>query len=280
MTVNASSEEVAALQQQVAQLQARIVDLEQQNSDLEIALQTAIEHGDAIDREISMTNRRLVGEIAERVRAEARLERLLDALRQQKTDLEIVVSMVSEHSDGIDHEWLRLYREIETHAMTDELTGIANRRGLNVALNRSWRHCLRTGEPLALLILDIDWFKPYNDTLGHQAGDRCLSQVGALLRRACRRPDDVASRYGGEEFVVLLPQTDLAGAVHVIEVIRAELATQAIEHPASSYGVVTVSIGGAVSVPKAESDVAALLALADQRLFAAKHAGRNTFRID
>lgn len=280
MTANMESEEIAALQQQIARLQERIVELEQQNSDLEIALQTAIEHGDAIDREISMTNRRLVGEIAERVRAEARLERLLEALRQQKTDLEILVSMVSEHSDGIDHEWLRLYREIETHAMTDELTGIANRRGLNVALDRSWRHCLRTGEPLALLMMDLDWFKGYNDTLGHQAGDQCLAKFGEILRRTCRRPDDVAGRYGGEEFVVLLPQTNLAGAVHVIEAIRAELAARAIDHPTSPYGVVTVSIGVAVCVPTAESDVAAQLALADQRLFAAKRAGRNTFRLE
>jgi diguanylate cyclase (GGDEF)-like protein len=271
--------EEGLLKQQIARLQLRISDLEQQNSDLEIALQTAIEHGDAIDREISMTNRRLVGEIAERVRTEARLERLLDALRQQKSDLEILVATVSEHSDGIDADWLRRYSQAETSALTDDLTGIANRRGLNLALDRSWRHCLRAQTPLALCMIDVDHYKAYNDSFGHQAGDRCLAKLGQMLRRACRRPDDVAARYGGEEFVLVLPDTDIEGAVEVIETIRSELVSRPLAHPASPRGRLTVSIGAVAQIPATGMDGAALLAEADRRLYAAKHDGRDTYRI-
>ncbi|CAG0962505.1 Phytochrome-like protein cph2 [Burkholderiales bacterium] len=266
------------LQRRLAELQQRLRELEQQNSDLEIALETAIEHGDAIDREISATNRRLVGEIAERVRAEARLERLLEALRQQKADLEILVATVSEHSDGIDADWLRRYAEAETTALTDELTGLANRRGLNLALDRSWRRCLRTGSSLALLMIDIDYFKSYNDAHGHLAGDKCLGLLAQILKRACGRPDDLAARYGGEEFVLVLPETDLPGACRVAERIQKELTACALPHPGSGFGLLTISVGVSARVPSAEHDVAALLAEADRLLYVAKREGRNTLR--
>lgn len=263
------------LQHRVAELQLRVRDLEQQNSDLEIALETAIEHGDAIDQEISSTNRRLVGEITERVRAEARLERLLEALRQQKADLEILVATVSEHSDGIDADWLRRYAEAETSALTDELTGLANRRGLNLALDRAWRRCLRSNLPLGLVMLDIDYFKSYNDAHGHLAGDRCLAFIAQILKRACGRPDDFAARYGGEEFLLVLPETDLAGAKRVAQRVQKELAERALPHPGSSFGVVTLSAGVLAQVPGAEGDIAALFAEVDRLLYAAKREGRN-----
>lgn len=264
---------------QIDALRSRIQELEQQNSDLEIALQTAIEHGDAIDREISMTNRRLVAEVAERVRAEARLERLVDALRQQKADLEILVSTVSEHSDTLDMEWLRRMSHAEARAITDDLTGLTNRRGLNAALDLAWRQCLRSTQPLALIMLDVDYFKDYNDALGHQAGDDCLARLGAMLRRACRRPDDVAARYGGEEFVLVLPRTEQNGAAQVAQSIRGDLAKLAIPHPASPFGVLTVSMGVVAEVPVAGRDIALLLAEADRRLYGAKHDGRDACRM-
>jgi len=265
-------------QRRLAQLNQRIRELEQQNSDLEIALETAIQHGDAIDHEISSTNRRLVAEITERVRAEARLERLLEALRQQKADLEILVATVSEHSDGIDADWLRRYAEAESSALTDELTGLANRRGLNAALDRAWRRCMRSGKPLALVMFDIDFFKSYNDFHGHQAGDACLVTLGRILMRACGRPDDVAARYGGEEFLLILPDTELEGATRVAERVHKELQESALAHPGSVFGQVTLS-GGVVSEhPGPDGDVAALVAEADRRLYAAKRDGRNTYR--
>lgn len=278
MSSRRSGETENEMLRRLAELQQRLRELEQQNSDLEIALETAIEHGDAIDREISATNRRLVGEIAERVRAEARLERLLDALRQQKADLEILVATVSEHSDGIDADWLRRYAEAETTALTDELTGLANRRGLNAALDKAWRRCLRGDKPLALVMLDIDFFKSYNDIHGHPAGDQCLALLGKILKRACARPDDVAARYGGEEFLLILPDTDLEGATRVAERIHDELRRRALAHPGSEFGVVTLSSGIVGERAGASGDVADLLAEADRRLYAAKRDGRNTWR--
>lgn len=278
MSSRRSGETENEMLRRLAELQQRLRELEQQNSDLEIALETAIEHGDAIDREISATNRRLVGEIAERVRAEARLERLLEALRQQKADLEILVATVSEHSDGIDADWLRRYAEAETTALTDELTGLANRRGLNLALDRSWRRCLRAGCSLGLLMIDIDYFKSYNDAHGHLAGDKCLGLFAQILKRACGRPDDSAARYGGEEFVLVLPETDLPGACRVAERIQKELTDRALPHPGSGFGLLTISVGVVARVPSAEHDVAALLAEADRLLYVAKREGRNTLR--
>ena len=269
--------ELDALLQQVNRLQTRIIELEQENSDLEIALQTAIEHGDIIDREISANNRKLVAEVAERVRAEARLARLIDALHQQKADLEILVATVSEHSDDIDNQWLKRFGEAETHALTDDLTGIANRRAFNSTLERNWHRCLRTKSPIGLVMLDVDHFKQYNDAYGHQAGDRCLFEIAQLFKKSCRRPEDFVARYGGEEFMLVLPDTNLEGATRVVEDIRGNLAERALPHCVPP-GVVTVSAGVVAEVPTSERDVATLIAEADRRLYGAKNDGRNTYR--
>lgn len=279
MTQSKFNEDHKVRRQQLVALQQSIHDLEQQNSDLEIALQTAVEHGDAIDLEMSKINARLLNEVAERVRAEARLEQLLAALQQQKADLEILVTTISEHSDDIDIDWLRRYTLSEANGLIDDLTGIANRRGLNQALDKAYRRGLRTGSPLALVMIDLDYFKSYNDHFGHPAGDACLDLIGQILRHACKRPDDCAARYGGEEFVLVLPNTDIDGATRIIQGIRAELAMRALPHPGSSFGAVTLSMGATSAIPSPDSDVASLLAAADRLLYAAKNDGRNTFRV-
>ncbi|SOD96987.1 diguanylate cyclase (GGDEF) domain-containing protein [Caenispirillum bisanense] len=270
--------DAAMLRGQVAALGARVRDLEQQVSDLEIALSTAAEHGDAIEVEISAMNEQLHREITERTRAERRLQTLLGALRQQRDDLEILVSTITEHSDDIDAQWLRRYSEIEIVSRTDALTGIANRRRLSEVLDNEWRRGLRGGTPVSVILLDVDHFKAFNDTYGHQAGDDCLVKLCATLRHACRRPTDLAARYGGEEFALVLPATGIDGALKVVETIRHELAAQAIPHLASTHRVVTVSMGVVTEVPSAGRDPTALLADADQLLYAAKRAGRNTYR--
>ena len=158
----------------------------------------------------------------------------------------------------------------------DGLTGVANRRRFDEALPVEWRHCQRSGAPLTLLMLDIDHFKLYNDHYGHQAGDACLQQVAATLKRTFRRPHDLVARYGGEEFVCLMPHADLAAGQAQAEAIRADLTEQDIPHAASSTARrVTLSIGVATAVADPDISVEALLAAADAQLYLAKKNGRD-----
>lgn len=266
------------LRLELAALHERIRKLEQDNSDLDIALTTAVEHGDAIENQLAAINDRLRGEVADRMRAESRLEQLLSALSQQKSDLEILVSTITEHSDEIDAEWLRRYAQVEELSRTDGLTGIANRRAFDDILLHEWRRGARAGSLLAVILLDVDFFKYYNDRYGHPAGDECLIQLAQVLQRACRRPVDLPARYGGEEFTLVLPDSDQDGANSVAEAIRLDLARLAIPHEGSPYGVVTVSMGVLARLPSRGSDPAALLADVDALLYAAKREGRNTYR--
>jgi diguanylate cyclase (GGDEF)-like protein len=158
---------------------------------------------------------------------------------------------------------------------TDALTGIANRRHFDQAMAEEWRRCARVRVPLSLLMIDVDYFKRYNDHLGHLRGDECLRQLAAILTRVGRRPGDLVARYGGEEFVYLLPDTDAKGAMQVAERLRSEVQAAGILHPASPLGVcVTVSIGVASALPPAGT-VNDLVALADRALYVAKEEGRN-----
>jgi diguanylate cyclase (GGDEF)-like protein len=160
-------------------------------------------------------------------------------------------------------------------AYVDGLTGMFNRRYYEQALERELPRARRLGEPLALLMLDVDHFKKYNDHYGHPAGDTCLVQVGQAIQRGLRRPGDVAARYGGEEFVVLLPSTDCEGAAAVAETIRAGVEELALEHVQAPRCIVTISVGVCVLLV-AESDTAAdLVNRADAALYRAKQEGRN-----
>lgn len=162
-------------------------------------------------------------------------------------------------------------------AFIDGLTGLHNRRALDERLAQELRNGLRTAKPLALLLLDVDYFKPYNDHYGHQAGDLCLRNVAEVLRHGMLRPVDLAARYGGEEFACLLPDTPLDGAVAVAQRLRLGLQALAIPHAASIVSPsVTISIGvvGTASGP-VTMEPAALLKAADQALYEAKRGGRN-----
>lgn len=158
----------------------------------------------------------------------------------------------------------------------DGLTGVANRRRFDEALLSEWRQCQRAGTPLALLMIDIDHFKRYNDHYGHPTGDACLQQVAAVLKAAMQRACDLVARYGGEEFVCLLPGCDQAPALAKAQALQAALAAQGIAHDASPTAAwVTLSIGVAVAQPQAGGSPAALVAAADAALYSAKHRGRN-----
>ena len=173
-------------------------------------------------------------------------------------------------------EKLRVSNErLQMLASLDGLTSIANRRSLEDRFEEEWRRAVRTQKPLALLLIDIDHFKQFNDLYGHHLGDRCLQTVARELSDCLRRPEDFLARYGGEEFVVLLPHTELEGARVVAECIRAAIAELAIEHGASPSGCLTVSIGCSACCPTNGHMQLDLLQKADAALYGAKNAGRN-----
>lgn len=183
-------------------------------------------------------------------------------------------------------------QELQRLAFVDGLTRVANRRGFDYTLEQEWRRLRREGisitecanqatvsanpPPLSLVLCDVDCFKLYNDTCGHLAGDRCLQQVAAAIRRAVERPADLVARYGGEEFAVLLPNTDAAGAVHVAQKIREEIRALQIPHPSSAVSeFVTVSLGVTTTIPYDDNSPAELIAAADKALYQAKKTGRD-----
>ena len=165
-------------------------------------------------------------------------------------------------------------RDLRMLASTDGLTGLANRRSFDKVLARELARCARDGLPLALLLVDVDHFKSYNDSYGHQEGDECLKRLSHLLRGMARRPGDVAARYGGEEFAVILPNTSADGGHRFAESLRISVEAFNIPHCRSSYGIVTVSIGLICEIPIGGSD-SAMLQHADAALYAAKANGRN-----
>ena len=157
----------------------------------------------------------------------------------------------------------------------DGLTGVANRRCFDERLDTEWRRAARCGSPLALLMLDVDHFKRYNDRYGHPAGDDCLRQIASAIKAALLRPADLVARYGGEEFACILPETDLDGALLVAAGIEQRVRALQIEHACSDAAkVVTISIGVSMCVREPVGNPARLLALADAQLYIAKHTGR------
>jgi diguanylate cyclase (GGDEF)-like protein len=165
---------------------------------------------------------------------------------------------------------------LRSMSFVDGLTGVANRRQFDEALQREWRACLRTGTSLALAMIDIDHFKQFNDTYGHPAGDACLRAIAAILDGEMNRSHDLIARYGGEEFVCLLPDINLAGAQIKAEQLRQAVHSLSIPHAASSTApVVTISVGLALFIPTDKLTPEQLVAAADAELYKAKDAGRN-----
>lgn len=165
---------------------------------------------------------------------------------------------------------------LEKLANLDGLTGIPNRRTFDRVLGQEWLRAKRTGSHLGLLMLDVDHFKAYNDELGHQAGDSCLKQVANCLTTTICRTGDLSARYGGEEFAVILPGTDVEGAVQVAQRLQNNLAGLGIRHPSSPVAdIVTASIGASSLIPNENMKMERLIALADESLYQAKGNGRN-----
>ncbi|MFC3227990.1 GGDEF domain-containing protein [Marinibaculum pumilum] len=175
--------------------------------------------------------------------------------------------------EGLYRAW---FTRLDTMARVDGLTGIANRREFDRCLPLAWADAIHRRAPLAVMMIDVDLFKPFNDIYGHLAGDDCLRDVARAIQRNLRRPGDLAARYGGEEFVVILPATDAAGARKVADSIRRAVQNSGIRHDDGiEGGMLTVSLGVAVCTPAPDGHHADIVRVADEALYTAKRTGRN-----
>lgn len=185
--------------------------------------------------------------------------------------------------DAAERQLRELSRRAESEVVeskrlsgVDALSTLPNRRVFDETLQKEWARAIRSKQPLAVIMADIDRFKLHNDTYGHQAGDECIRRVAAVLRDSLRRPADVVARYGGEEFGVILPGADLAGAAAVAERMRIAVQSLKLAHVNNVVGHdVTISLGVAVEVPGPDVSTATLIAAADEALYRAKAVGRN-----
>lgn len=167
-------------------------------------------------------------------------------------------------------------RQLQRYATIDGLTQVANRRRFNEYLEYTWKWLARDKESLSLILCDVDRFKLYNDTYGHQAGDACLQQIATAMMTVVKRPTDLVTRYGGEEFAIILPQTRIEGAKRVAEKTRQHIKQLQISHTKSTTaGIVTLSFGVVCGIPTQKLSIETLIALADQALYQAKSQGRD-----
>jgi diguanylate cyclase (GGDEF)-like protein len=169
-------------------------------------------------------------------------------------------------------------RELQRLSQIDGLTQIANRRHFDQYLTQEWQRSQREQRSLSLILCDVDFFKNYNDLYGHQKGDDCLQRVAQLLRQAVKRPADLVARYGGEEFALILPSTDLKGAIAIAQAIQQEVYSAQILHTASEISkFLTISLGIVSTIPTSAVSLDQLIAAADAALYEAKHQGRDRY---
>ncbi|MGC5700525.1 GGDEF domain-containing protein [Pseudomonas sp. NFXW11] len=179
------------------------------------------------------------------------------------------------NNERIEADLRKAQETLEVIATHDALTGLANRRLFERSLEVEFARGARQGNPLGLIMADIDYFKRYNDTYGHVAGDHCLAQVAQALTACCQRKSDLVVRYGGEEFAVLLPDTDIHGALAMAEQIRHSVMQRTISHSGSPEGCVTISLGCYSFVPSGHDSIEVFIQQADTALYQAKASGRN-----
>lgn len=208
-----------------------------------------------------------------KVELRARISSLLQLKREMNARKE-----KERHLEQAQEKLQRLVLHLEQISIRDPLTGIANRRQFDDRLALEWRRTRRNRQPLGILMIDIDFFKKFNDRYGHLEGDRCLCKVALALHNSVHRAGDLCARYGGEEFVILMPDTGIEGAEKVARRCVAKVAAEQIAHEDEPNGIVTVSIGVATVIPENDEKLA-LLERADDALYVAKESGRNRYWI-
>lgn len=185
------------------------------------------------------------------------------------------ISILLLERDEFERETREAYERMEKLAISDGLTGLANRRRFDDIFDQEWRRAMREGEPVGVMMIDVDCFKLFNDSYGHLAGDQCLRNIADSIRGSVNRPGDLPARFGGEEFVVLMPGTDLCGVLQVAEMLRFRIEVLRLEHQSSPHRIVTVSVGCWSVIPQLGTLPASLIEIADQGLYSAKLGGRN-----
>ncbi|WP_282936746.1 diguanylate cyclase [Paenibacillus sp. RC67] len=180
----------------------------------------------------------------------------------------------------VEKQLLETNELLQKISTVDALTGVANRRGFDECLIKEWKQGSRMATPLSLILVDIDFFKRFNDSYGHIEGDLCLKRVADSLKKAAKRPGDFIARYGGEEFVIILPSTDALGAQTVAEHLREQVELLHIPHTRSEHSpYITISSGTATMIPNHDTDPSELFLRADKALYQAKQEGRNVVRL-
>ena len=211
-------------------------------------------------------------EAVARIERQLEIQRLQQLLQQQN----ILLQNEIERRIKVENALRQANQDLHHLATIDELTGIFNRRQFDLYLEREWRRLAREKAPLSLILLDIDYFKRYNDNKGHQAGDNCLEQVAKAIAKTVQRPADLVARYGGEEFAIVLPHTDLDGAVYIANKIKTAIRHLNLPHPSSDVSdVVTISQGVSSTIPLIASSPVSLICDADLALYTAKNQGRD-----
>jgi len=249
--------------------------------DQEMARQIAlIRAAESSDRALDVASKPLDNSTAALLAA---LRGLYHVLSEQNRDLASANQRLEERVAERTRELARANQtltefnfRLESLSNTDGMLGIANRRYFDARLAAEWSRAVREQQVVSLLMIDVDHFKHYNDAYGHQAGDLCLKSIVQAALSVIRRPTDLLARYGGEELVALLPNTDQNGATRMAQDIRKAISDRHIQHTGSAVaGEVTVSIGVATIMPDQATGSAALVATADKALYAAKDGGRN-----
>ena len=203
---------------------------------------------------------------------------VVHVVRDDNGEVESLVGFMFDISERkrAEEQLIMLQRQLEEYSYKDGLTGVANRRMFDTVMDAEWHNARRNYQPLSLVMLDIDYFKQYNDHYGHVQGDDCLRSVGKALAGALHRPRDFIARFGGEEFVLVLPGTSPGGARLLAEKLRRSVEDLGIAHELPHPGApLTISIGVATATPQAGQPYRQLIEMADEALYNAKHGGRN-----